>query len=217
MRCWISVAAVLTVAVAVLSAADGIGWKLTRETLGKLPANWAAAKTGQGEGSVWKVVADDTAPSKSGFVLAQTAESPSAMFNLCVMQGGSFKDVELHVAFKAIQGAKDQGGGFVWRYQDANNYYVARMNPLEDNYRLYHVIAGRRTQLETKEGLKLPTGTWHTLTVKHVGDRIECYLDDQKQLEAKDTTITKAGKVGLWTKADAQTHFDGFQVTDLGH
>jgi hypothetical protein len=148
-------------------------------------------------------------------VLAQTAAGPSLLFNLCVQQDGDYKDVELRVAFKAIKGDKDQGGGFVWRYQDANNYYVARMNPLEDNYRLYHVVAGKRTQLETKEELKVPTGTWHTLLVKMVGDRIECYLDDKKQLEAKDATITKAGKVGLWTKADAQTHFDGFQVRDL--
>ena len=34
----------------------------------------------------------------------------------------------------------DQGGGPVWRYQDANNYYIARMNPLEDNYRVYKVV-----------------------------------------------------------------------------
>ena len=30
--------------------------------LGQLPAGWSAAKTGEGPGSVWKVVADATAP-----------------------------------------------------------------------------------------------------------------------------------------------------------
>jgi hypothetical protein len=200
----------------VAAAEPSPGWKLNKDSLGKLPTGWTAAKTGQGEGNVWKVVADDTAPSKSGLVLAQTAAGPSALFNLCVRQDGSYKDVELSVAFKAVKGDKDQGGGFVWRYQDANNYYVTRMNPLEDNYRLYHVIAGKRTQFAGKEELKVPTGTWHTLKMRHVGDTIECYLDGKKQIEAKDTTITKAGKVGLWTKADAQTHFDNFQVTDLG-
>jgi hypothetical protein len=186
-----------------------------KDDAGKVPTGWAAAKTGKGEGSIWKVVADDTAPSKSGYVLAQTAESPNAMFNLCVLQDGSCKDVELTVAFKAVKGKNDQGGGFVWRYQDPNNYYVCRMNPLEDNYCLYHVVAGKRTQFGGKEGLKVPTGTWHTLTVKMVGDAIECSLDGQKQIEAKDSTFTKAGKVGLWTKSDAQSHFDDFQVRDL--
>jgi hypothetical protein len=198
------------------AAAEPSAWKLTRESVGKLPPGWLADKTGTGEGSVWKVVADDTAPSKSGLVLAQTAAGPNAMFNLCVRLEGSFKDVVLRVAFKAVKGELDQGGGFVWRYQDANNYYVARFNPLEDNYRFYHVIDGKRTQLVTKEGIKIPAGTWHTLAVKHVGDKIECSVDGRKQLEATDATIQKPGKVGLWTKADAQTHFDNFQITDLG-
>ena len=139
-----------------------------------------------GEGSVWKVVADETAPSKSGFALAQTAASPGSVFNLCVLPDGKYKDVELTVAFKAVKGDADQGGGFVWRYQDANNYYVARINPLEDNYRFYKVVAGKRTQLETKEDLKVQTGSWHTLKVKMIGDRVECSLDGKKYLEAKD-------------------------------
>ena len=39
-----------------------------------------------------------------------------------------YKDVELYVSFKAVAGDEDQGGGFVWRYQDNNNYYICRMN-----------------------------------------------------------------------------------------
>jgi Domain of Unknown Function (DUF1080) len=180
--------------------------------LDKVPAGWKADHTGKGEGSVWKVVADDTAPSKKGYALAQTAEGPNALFNLCVADEPSLKDVEIAVAFKAVRGKKDQGGGLVWRYQDANNYYVARMNPLEDNYRVYKVVAGKRIQLETKEDLKVPVGEWHTLKVKHVGDHIECFLDGKKHLDAKDNTIAKAGQVGLWTKADAQSHFDNLTV-----
>jgi 3-keto-disaccharide hydrolase len=180
--------------------------------VGKVPAGWKAAQTHEGKGSVWKVAADDTAPSKSGLVLAQTAESPSAVFNLCVATDTSYKDVEVRVAFKAVRGKKDQGGGIVWRYQDANNYYVARMNPLEDNYRVYTVVNGKRTQLQTKEGLKVPAGEWHTLMVKMQGDRIECFLDGTKHLDVKDNTFPQAGKIGLWTKADAQTQFDDLRV-----
>src|SRR5262245_15314187 len=107
--------------------------------LGKLPAGWQAAQTGKGA-SVWKVVADDSAPGKTGFALAQTTEDRNALFNLCVADDTSLKDVEVTVAFKANAGEKDQGGGTVWRYLDANNYYVARMNPLEDNFRVYKVV-----------------------------------------------------------------------------
>ena len=115
-----------------------------------------------------------------------------------------------------MRGDTDQGGGIVWRYQDANNYYVARLNPLEDNFRVYKVTAGKRDKEFQSETVKVKAVEWHTLKVRMVGDHIECYLDGKKYLDVKDATLTKAGKVGLWTKADAQTRFDGFRVTDLG-
>jgi Domain of Unknown Function (DUF1080) len=158
---------------------------------------------------------EDQAAPKGIKVLAQTAQSPNAVFNLCVAEGRDFKDVELSVAFKAVEGKVDQGGGVVWRYQDQNNYYIARYNPLENNYRVYKVVAGKRTQLETKEGLKAPAGQWHTVSIRMAGNKIECSLNGQKYLEAKDDTFTKAGKVGLWTKADAQTYFDDFHAKEL--
>ena len=93
----------------------------------------------------------------------------------------SFTDVDLSVAFKAVAGKLDQGGGLVWRYKDANNYYIARMNPLEDNYRVYKVVAGKRTQLGSVD-VKIPSGEWHTLRVVHKADHIQCYLDGKSYL-----------------------------------
>lgn len=187
-------------------------FRFSKDDLGKVPKGWTAAQTGKGEGSVWKVVADDTSPSKTGYVLAQTAESPGRVFNICVVNDTNLKDVELTVAMKAVAGKKDQGGGLVWRYQDANNYYIARYNPLETNYRVYKVIGGKRIQLETKEGLDIPAGKWVLVKIEHKGDKIECCLDGKKLLEAKDNTIDKAGKIGLWSKADAQSHFDDLEI-----
>src|SRR5207253_4783209 len=140
---------------------------------GKVPAGWKADKTGTGEGSVWKVEADATAPSKSGYVLVQTAEGPSKLFNLCVVQDATYTDLEMHVAFKALKGKEDQGGGLVWRYQDANNYHLTRYNPLESNFRVYKVIDGVRKQLQDKSDLKLKAGEWHTIAVKQAGKKIE--------------------------------------------
>jgi hypothetical protein len=205
---------VLLVAVTFASAQEIARWDFEDAAVGKLPPGWTATQTGKGNGSVWKVIGDKTAP-KGSKVLAQTSESPGSMFNLCVADKSNFKDVQVTVAFKAVKGETDQGGGIVWRYQDASNYYVARMNPLEDNYRLYTVVDGKRVQLATKGKLKIPSGEWHTLTIKHRGDQIECFLDGKKQLEAKDDTFQKAGKIGLWTKADAQTYFAALQVIEL--
>jgi hypothetical protein len=212
---WIGMIALAGLLAASLVAADEKARTIvfSKDDAGKLPAGWKAEKTGKGEGSVWKVVADKTAPSGKGYVLAQTAAGPSALFNLCVATDHDYTDVDVTVSFKAVEGKKDQGGGIVWRYQDADNYYIARMNPLEDNYRVYKVVAGKRMQMETKEDLKVPAGEWHTLRITMTGNQIDCYLDGKKYLQAKDNTFSRAGKIGLWSKADAQTYFDNLKVS----
>jgi hypothetical protein len=181
--------------------------------VGRVPAGWTQARTGKGDGSMWKVVADETAPSKSGFALAQTAESPNGLFNLCTLDDSKIKDGEVSVSFKAVKGKLDQGGGVVWRYQDADNYYICRMNPLEDNFRVYKVVDGKRSKEFQNAEVKIPAGEWHTIKVSFSGEKIECFLDDKKLLDVKDDAISKPGKVGLWTKADAQSHFDQFKVS----
>jgi hypothetical protein len=209
---WFTVAAALLGVT--LAAAEEKARTITfkKDDVGKVPSGWKAAQTGRGS-SVWKVVADDTAPSKSGYALAQTTADGDALFNLCVAEDARYKDVEVGVAFKANKGEKDQGGGVVWRYQDANNYYIARMNPLEDNFRVYKVVAGKRAKEFQNAEIKVKAGEWHTLKVGMKGDHIECYLDGKKHLDVKDDTFKEAGKVGLWTKADAQTSFDEFKVS----
>ena len=183
-----------------------------KEDAGRAPTGWKTDKTGTGEGSLWRVVEDETAPSGTGYVIAQMAESPGSVFNLCVAESTNFKDGEISVSFKAVHGKKDQGGGIVWRYRDHDNYYVARMNPLEDNYRVYKVVRGKRIQLATKERLTVKSGEWHKLKITMVGDHIQCFLDGKKLLDAKDTAFPGAGKVGLWSKADAQTYFDDLSI-----
>jgi len=184
--------------------------------IGKLPKGWKADRTGKGDGSVWKVVADETAPSKSGVALAQTAEGPGPLFNLCVAEETSFRDLAAEVSFKSVAGSTDQGGGLMWRYRDANNYYIARYNPLESNFRVYKVVDGKRVQLGSKADLDVADGKWHKLSIRMVGQRIECSLNGEKHLEVEDGTFTEAGKIGLWTKADAHTHFDELRVKAVG-
>jgi hypothetical protein len=199
-----------------MSATLALVLLLSKADLGKLPAGWEAAHTGPGKGSVWKVVEDTTAPSKRGYALAQTAAGPAELFNLCVASKGRFgNNVALSVALKPMQGELDQGGGLVWLYEDANNYYVTRYNPLESNFRVYKVVGGKRTQLATVEKIPGEPGAWHTIQVTHRGKEITCTLDDRHQLKVTDATIQKAGLVGLWTKADAQTRFDRFMADTI--
>lgn len=183
---------------------------------GKRSWNFDAEETGaiatgfKNEVGDWKIVADESAPSTAN-VMAQLAKNERPVFNVTLASGPSYANVDLTVKLKSIAGQIDQGGGVVWRARDAKNYYIARYNPLEDNYRVYKVEGGQRTQLSTAE-VKRSEG-WHTLRVTMTGERIECYYDGKKYLDVSDSTFKDAGRIGLWTKADAQTHFDDLTVS----
>ena len=139
-------------------------------------------------------------------VFAQKAASEDDKFNVALAEGTSYKDLDLSVRVKAVAGKNDQGGGLVWRAKDVKNYYIARYNPLEDNVRVYKVEGGKRTMFENTK--VVGDNEWHTLRITMVGSKITCYFDGKKSLEAEDSTFPEAGRIGLWSKADAQSLFD---------
>src|SRR5262245_34053281 len=181
-------------------------------TTGQLPTKFHAAKTGGGGLEKWAVLADPTAPSKPNIVAQTSIDQTDYRFPLLISDEGSFRNVDLSVKFKAVSGNIDRAGGLVFRLKNPNNYYIVRANALENNYRLYHVVNGRRSQF-AGANLKVTSGEWHELRVETVGSKITCYYDGTKKIEASDDTFKDAGKVGLWTKADSVTYFDDLRVT----
>jgi len=154
-------------------------------------------------------------------VLAQVdADSTGSRFPLAVVADVNVADVDLSVRFKPVSGRTDQAGGLVWRYRDEDNYYLVRANALEDNVVLYKVENGRRIDLPVKDegrtyGKKtdVPGGTWSTLRVVAIGPRFEVHFNGTKLYDVEDTTFVRAGKVGVWTKADSVTQFDDLTIT----
>ncbi|HEX5054374.1 MAG TPA: hypothetical protein VFZ65_21530 [Planctomycetota bacterium] len=174
---------------------------------------WSFASTGgTGPTATWQVRADAAAVSPPNVMaLVATNHDDEDRFNLCWSAGVPFQNGRLQVSLRADRGAVDQGGGPMWRVQDADNYYVCRVNPLESNYRVYVVSKGVRRQLGTAL-VDAKAGTWHRVEVEHHGAEIRCSFDGVLLLEASDNTIPAAGGVGLWTKADACTSFDDLLV-----
>ena len=178
---------------------------------GQIPSGFHSAKTGAGTPEKWTATADTTAPSKPNVVTQTSTDQTDYRFPLLISDEGSFQDLDLRVKFKAVSGNIDRAGGLVFRLKDPNNYYIVRANALENNYRLYHVVNGRRSQF-AGANLKVTSGEWHELRVEAVGNKITCYYDGSQKIEATDETFKDAGKVGLWTKADSVTSFDDLKV-----
>ena len=177
---------------------------------GATPEGWTATLTGSGDPK-WTVESDETAPSKSKVV----KQSGRATYPLLLKDGSSIKDGFIEMKFKAIAGSQDRAAGVVWRAKDANNYYVARANALEDNFVLYKTVNGIRSPLDIvgrKGGygvsVPVPANIWHSLRIDFKGTRFTASFNGKQMFEVEDSTFSEAGKVGLWTKADSVTLFD---------
>ena len=177
-------------------------------TVGKLPEGFTQTSTGRQQQTLNWAVADDN----GNKVVAQLAKNKGDYYNVLVYDKDTYKDLEVSVKIKAAAGKEDQGGGLVWRYIDNNNYYITRYNPLEKNLRLYNVVNGNRIQIKSVESLNIPSGEWFTLTVKMKGNTITCELNDKELIKTTNDTFKSAGKIGLWTKADAQSYFDDLTI-----
>jgi hypothetical protein len=171
----------------------------------KLPGGWIAGVTGKGSPK-WSVVQDSSAPSKPN-VLKQSGQGT---FPWCVKHDASLADGFVEVKFKTISGKEDQAGGLIWRWQDGDNYYIARANALENNVTIYHTVTGNRVSFKNAN-VKVTSGEWHSLRVEFKGQHFTVTFDGQGVIEADDATFAKPGAVGLWTKADSVTLFDDFR------
>lgn len=185
--------------------------------VGKLPHPWTSQITGTGQPN-WSVERDESAPSGS-LVLKQSGWAPKPSFPMCIRSDLIFKDGSLEVKFKTISGTNDQAAGLVWRYLDANNYYLVRANALEDNVVLYKVQDGKRKALDIvgRAGgygvnVKVPRQQWSKLHVNFSGPRFTVFFNGKELFTVEDTTFAGPGKVGVWTKADSVTVFDDFRI-----
>lgn len=154
----------------------------------------------------WTVEEMPGAPSGKKVLVQRATRNP---FDVIVAPPGPYTDVDVSVKFKPISGREDASGGIVFRFADGR-YYVVRANALEDNFRLYAYDRGRR-QLASARVKPPALGQWHGLRVVAVGDHIQAWLDGALYLDHRDSRF-KAGRIGLWTKADSITAFDDLVI-----
>jgi hypothetical protein len=195
-----------------LAATAAVLQTVTFDQSSALPEGWTTGITGQGA-SMWEIVADKSAPSAPN-VLRQSGE---ATYCWAAKTNEKIKDGFAEVKIKPISGKEDQAGGLVWRFQDANNYYVVRANALEGNVVLYKTVNGKRSSLQVKGRMfgygvdsKVPSGKWSTLRVEFAGTLFTVLFDGKKLFQVEDDALKDAGAVGVWTKADSVTLFDDF-------
>ncbi len=185
------------------SAAPGqmIKWTFDTDPVGGLPKG---ANVFSGD---WIIRTDSDAPTPPN-ALCQIGVSE---FPALSLSDTVYVDAAVSSFFKPISGHTDQAAGIIFRIQDKDNYYILRVNALEDNINLYKYVAGRRSLIKGVS-VNVESGKWQELRVENTGNRIQGFLNGQMVVEATDDTFS-AGRVGIWTKADSVTCFDNIQIT----
>ena len=186
-----------------------------KDTTGILPASWTQAFTGRGN-TRWKIA---DLGNGNHAMWQSYGKNPGGHFNIVVQDSIRMRNGRLEVRIKALSGRHDRGGGLIWRYAGKNNYYVVRLNPLEDNVVLYKVEKGRRTDLPLlgkgrTYGMDVPPlgDGWNSLAVEVKDDVFSVFLNGKMLYEVQDGTFSGSGKTGFWTKADAVSYFDDFSI-----
>jgi hypothetical protein len=205
---WLWCGGTLALLLSTASAAAEVQlWNFDRDQPGKLPPGFQIGTLFDGRSAGdWQVIATDKATSPPHVLAQLQGKGAEHAYKLVLIQGTESENVDFSVKLLPIDGKADMGGGLIWRATDDRNYYLARANPLEQNIRIYRVVKGVRHMLKNFDHI-INVRQWHQLRVRMEGCNIHVSFDERPVFKLCDETFTK-GRIGLWTKSDAVTHFD---------
>ncbi len=189
---------------------DSVKHDFEGDAVGKAPKGFTSHATADGPPGTWVVREMANSPSGKHVVVQTDADPTDNRFPVLIANDGEYGEIDVSVKGKALSGKVDQGIGLVFRFRDPKSYYICRANALEDNFRLYKMVNGRRLQF-AGANVKVTSHQWHTLRAVAKGDHIVCYFDGKALIDAHDKTYER-GKVGMWTKADSIIAFDDLTV-----
>lgn len=132
-------------------------------------------------------------------------------FPLAIAKESSMETGTVSVKVRLVSGSIDQAGGIAFGIRDVANYFVFRINALENNAILFEFKHSKRIQLVTVDA-PIRANVWHTLQVDMDGSGLKAYLNGRLVIEY-EANRTLEGYVGLWTKADSVTEFDSLETS----
>ncbi|EKD37528.1 MAG: Pyruvate phosphate dikinase, PEP/pyruvate binding protein, partial [uncultured bacterium] len=133
-------------------------------------------------------------------------------FPLAIAKESHLDQGSARLRVKPLSGTIDQAGGLAFAIRDWANYFVFRINALEDNAVLFEFRNNKRFARGAAD-VPIEAGCWYSLHIATGGRLIRAYLDGVQVVEY-ETDRGLNGYVGLWTKADSVTLFDSLAIDD---
>jgi len=215
------IVALLTLTISCIAAEKQFDFSNLSE--GDVPAGFKSLLSGTGKMGEWKIILDEVPSALKPFstravtsskrpVLAQSSkDTTDERFPIFLYDEEIFDNFTLTVRFKIVDGIDEQMAGVVFRFQDTNNFYVARANAKDGNVRFYKVVNGMRGTL-IGPSLEIKKGEWYELTVDCKGNRILVLLNGKEVIPAITDNSFLKGKIGFWTKSDSVAYFSDGKI-----
>jgi hypothetical protein len=161
----------------------------------------------------WTVVGEATAT--AGLAIEQSGvQTAEDGFPLAIYKTATLKNAEVGLRLRADGGRSDQGGGVAVRLSSPQDYYLVQVDALRDRVLFSRVSNGEREEIVGVDA-DIASHSWHTLTIRAVDDEFTVSLDGTWAFTAFDKTLSRPGRIALWTKGDSVTRFDQIEIVPL--
>lgn len=130
-------------------------------------------------------------------------------FPLAIDKSGEKGNGLLFLQVKPLHGSIDQAGGLIFGLRDIGNYFVFRINALEDNAMLFEFINTNRVE-RARCDLPITGNQWYALEVAITDNSASCRVNGTVVFDYQADRLLH-GHIGLWTKADSVTLFGGLR------
>jgi hypothetical protein len=115
---------------------------------------------------------------------------------------------------KVEKGHPAQSCGVVFRFEDARNHHVARVDAIEQSVVLQAVVQGAERTV-ARVHAAIAADVWQEIAVEVRGDRVLVHLNGRELIDTRDATLAAGGTVGLWAPSTCVAYFDELTVEML--
>jgi hypothetical protein len=189
-------------------------WSFDKDKSDEAPVGFDLVNLG-GKAGKWLVKGESVAPSAPNVLAQLDGDKTADRVAAAIVKDATVKDGKVSVRCRIVSGKVEQACGVVFRYKDEKNYYLGRVNGLDKDVNLYVVKDGKRKSLGGWKGATIGDA-WHELALEGKAEHLQLSWDGTRIFEASDTTITEAGRIGVWVRADSVTYFDELTLTPQG-
>lgn len=184
------------------------------------PSAWTLTATHQSATPRWQIRKEPSAPSRPNVLELESPAAAEGEYPLALYNAVNCRDGEVSVKFQIENGPHARAAGIVWRYQDPNNYYLLEVSAdrhsvipvrVRDGHAEVIAVPGAKPG-SPGIGHDVRSGKWYIAKVVFRGDRFVVYFGNRKLMDVKDSSLTAAGKTGIWVEGRTAAAFDDFRI-----